>query len=607
MTLNNVEKVQIQQLSADAAAINAVNWSGVQELSNFNSTHNVGFINVGSNAKIDVVSGLAGKNTTVTFADSKLGTNAALSVDVSGSGSKAGAHTITANTSGTDVVKTLNIDATGANNIAVAGTATAGNTYTALNITGEGSLNLTGFGTKVSTVDASHNSGGVTLDLSGIVATTLAVTGSSGKDVITANAASIETVDLGAGDDTLAIGTGSNVTIADTYNGGEGKDTLSITAATNANTLTTGKLNAQFTNFEVLSLTTVDASIDVSKWGVNELTVSGDVTGAAQTASGFSSGATVNFTGNINTAQVLNIGIKNAGDAGHTDDVLNVNLTADLTANHTYKLGVDSIETLNITASDSDAVTSTGVYTLALSSAADVRAINVAGTSALSLDASASTQGVTLVSTSTGNLTFVASAKGDIITGGSGQNIINGGLGKDAIDISASAGKQDTIHLNGILSSANGDTITGFVAGAGTTTDLIQITKTDATGTDVFLNATAAQTVVNANQAVTGLLTTGNGIIELGNAALGANGNLSAASDGTELLKALAASGTATQITAQTAADKGYLVAYQDGNAYLYYYDAGADAAIAAAEIQLVGTFDGVDAGMFAANNFVGV
>lgn len=610
-TLSNVEKVQIQQLSAGATGIDAVNWTGVQELANVNSTANVGFTNVGSNAKVSVVNGGAGNSTAVTFADSKLGTDAALSLAVSGSGSKAGAHTITANTGGTDVVKTLNIDAAGANNIAVAGTATTGNTYTTLNVTGEGSLSLTGFGNKVSTVDASHNSGGVTLDLSGVTATTLAVTGSSGKDAITANAASIETIDLGAGNDTLTIVSGNNVTAADTYNGGEGKDTLAIATAANANTLVGSKLNAQFTNFEVLSLTTVDAAIDVSKWGVNELSVTGDVTGASDwSASGFTSGATVTLSNNGDQTKVLNVGIKNAGDADHTNDVLNVNLTANLTASHTYKIGVDSIETLNITASDPDAVTSTGTYTLVLSSATDVRAINVAGTSALTLDASASTQGVTLSSTSTGNLTFTATAKGDDITGGSGQNEITGGNGSDKIDISASAGKQDTIHLNGIVSSANGDTITGFVAGAGTTTDVIQIANTDATGsgTNLFLNATAAQTVVNANQAVTGLLTNGNGIIELGNAALGSNGNLSAATDGTELLKALAVSGTATQITAQTAANKGYLVAYQDGNAYLYHYDAGAgDTAITASEIQLVGTFNGVDAGAFVAGNFAGV
>lgn len=487
---------------------------------------------------------------------------------------------------------------------------------------GTGTLDLIGTGNilrKLATVDASKNSGGLTADLSGVTATTLAVTGGSGKDVITANAATIETIDLGAGDDTLTVSTGSNITTADTYKGGEGKDTLKITAAADANTLVTNKLNAQFSGFEVLSLTTVADDIDVSKWGVNELVVSGDVT-AAKAASGFTSGATVTLSRDGAQTAILSVGITNATDAGTPNDTLNVKLAADLTTDRTYKLGVDGINILNIDVTDPDATTSTGVSTLALSSAANVREINVTGKSALTLDASgfAGSEGVKLVSTASGDLTFVGTSLGDVITGGSGKNVITGGNGKDTIDLSASAAKQDSIVLTGIKAAANADTIKGFVAGAAATTgDTVTVAATDTKDSTVansaadFLNATAAATVVNANQAVTQFnVTASKDVIELGNAALGSNGDLSAATDGTELLKALASSGTATGITAETAAggDTVYFVAYQGGNAYLYYAnDAGGstNGLIEASEITLVATFQGVAAGAFAAGDFL--
>jgi hypothetical protein len=76
-----------------------------------------------------------------------------------------------------------------------------------------------------------------------------------------------------------------------------------------------------------------------------------------------------------------------------------------------------------------------------------------------------------------------------------------------------------------------------------------------------------------------------------------ANGDLSLATDGTQLLKALtttAADDTHTGITATTAADKVYFAATQGGITYVYYADAGAtNTLFAAAEIILVGTFSG--------------
>ena len=626
VTLKNVEKVQVQQLTANSGAISAANWTGLTEIANVNSTKNLTVTDLGSKVKLTLSGDTAANTTELIFKSGVLGVDAAFDLDVTGAGTKAATRYVAkvdTTAASTDSIKTLNVAATGKNfvdfvvennNVALA------DKVTALNVSGTGTLDLIGTGNilrKVATVDASKNSGGLTADLSGVTATTLAVTGGSGKDVITANAATIETIDLGAGDDTLTVAAGGNVTTADTYKGGEGKDTLKIATAANANTLVAGKLNAQFSGFEVLSLTTVADDIDVSKWGVNELTVTGDVT-AAKAASGFTSGATVTLTQDGDQTAILSVGITNATDAGTPNDTLNVKLAADLTGNHTYKLGVDGINILNIDVTDPDATTSTGVSTLALSTAANVREINVTGKSALTLDASgfAGSEGVKLVSTASGDLTFVGTGLGDVITGGSGKNVITGGNGKDTIDLSASAAKQDSIVLSGIKAAANADTIKGFVAGAAATTgDTVTVAAADTkdgtgAGAADFLNATAAATVVNANQAVTQFnVTASKDVIELGNAALGSNGDLSASTTGTELLKALASSGTATGITAETAAgaDTVYFVAYQGGNAYLYYGNdaGGTNGLFEASEITLVGTFQGVAAGAFAAGDFI--
>jgi hypothetical protein len=78
--------------------------------------------------------------------------------------------------------------------------------------------------------------------------------------------------------------------------------------------------------------------------------------------------------------------------------------------------------------------------------------------------------------------------------------------------------------------------------------------------------------------------------------------NLDATTDGTELLKYLATSGTASGITVQTGT-KAYLIAYDNGKAYLYHADSGVNSTIDATEITLVGVFEGVAAGGFVPAN----
>ncbi|MBA2673510.1 hypothetical protein [Ramlibacter sp.] len=82
-------------------------------------------------------------------------------------------------------------------------------------------------------------------------------------------------------------------------------------------------------------------------------------------------------------------------------------------------------------------------------------------------------------------------------------------------------------------------------------------------------------------------------------------GNLGAALDGSELLKALSSTNTAaTQLTSTGTNDDFYVVAYQSGNAYLYLASNGNNTAVIASEITLVGVMQGVAAASLSAGDF---
>ena len=211
-----------------------------------------------------------------------------------------------------------------------------------------------------------------------------------------------------------------------------------------------------------------------------------------------------------------------------------------------------------------------------------------------------------------GNDTIVGAAGADVLTGGEGADIITGGAGNDTITLTETTAAIDTVIFSATAAAANGiDTIVGFAAGTGvdlarlvaaTTTNAAQ----DAAGIADFGSSTNTTLTAGAAAfALTGANSTTGDIVEI-NATLSAFGNLAAVGvvDGTELLKALSSTNVAaTSITATTADDDFYVVAYQGGNAYLYEVtNTGAD--VIATEIALIGVFNGVAAGAFTAGDF---
>ena len=219
--------------------------------------------------------------------------------------------------------------------------------------------------------------------------------------------------------------------------------------------------------------------------------------------------------------------------------------------------------------------------------------------------AAATTNGIAITGSSTAVNTLTGSAQADALTGGAGNDTFTAANGIDTINL-GSAG-DDIVVLDGIVAAANRDVITGFTANntafvAGNGVDRLEMNDAQATfafgATSGTLQTTTAAGAVTFNTAAANVL-------ELAFELAGGNGGATDLDSGTDGTALLAANGAIT-VSANTNA--GYIVAYQDGKGYLYQVTEGADAdtgQVAAADVNLVGVFNGVAVGGFAATNFI--
>lgn len=324
-----------------------------------------------------------------------------------------------------------------------------------ITVTGAGNVQLNNVQASVKTVNATDNTGGVTVDLSSV--TEAAFTGGDGDDSLKlGDSAAAHT--LGAGDDTVEITTA--LTSKDfSVDGGEGTDTLMMNA----------DIAAKFTigdvvkNFEILKLNGSDseATVDMNDFGDINYVVVGDALSEALTVDNVDSDGTIEFTAAPGTNGVT-VTVTDAGEEGHNTDVLNVTIAAagDLAAG---TLNVDDVETIHITADDTD-LTADGTaaeHTMTLAAtdaekAADT--VTISGDAGLKLtlnsysnvkiiDASANTGGVAL--TGDGNDTTLGTS-----------TTFKGGAGNDAISAAAltdtPATEKDVLTFDGFEA---GDTI----------------------------------------------------------------------------------------------------------------------------------------------------
>jgi hypothetical protein len=444
---------------------------------------------------------------------------------------------------------------------------------TTANITGNQSAQgqdaddtVTANATTTGSMTAILGNGKNTVSATGLTTGTLVVTAGSGVDTVTAGAA------LTTGVINLNLGDGNNVINLDDANGA-GTRVVATGGGDDVLTLTDG----------------LDSDDDVLTWTggagtdtlyLKEVAGASDITSKVTLTDVEVIQITKDKTATVNAALVSekNFTIKADGTAAGTTSVFKVMGAADSS--------VINLSTLNIDQSITSAINS------------------------VVIDASANT---TTAQTITGTAiadTITGGDKDDVIVAGKGADVIIGGKGNDSIDLTESTADQvqDVVR---ILAADNGkDTITGFKVG---TDDL----SFAAASTTIATTAGAAvhDTISVALLSTAGAFTLGTGagtktsstadVLEL-TTTLSSNGDLDLAVNGAELFKALGSTSTsaATQLTVQAAADKFYLVAYQDGNAYVYYANAGADTAVTVDEIQLVGVLNGITAGTLDAGDF---
>jgi hypothetical protein len=423
---------------------------------------------------------------------------------------------------------------------------------------------------------------------------TLVVQSGSGVDTIDASAVDTGTVNINAGDgaNVITVGDGDTITTA----------TASITTGAGADTITvgTGVLNG--------------ATITVASGaGDDTVTLSGASTSVA--------GDTINISMGDGTGDTLVL--DDGTDLGAGTITLNADIeviklaTGDDNVNATFQASDLSGQSFTMKSSDgTTAVANTLGFTVegaASTTTIDLSSLTIdqSITNAIystAITASAATGGVAITGTSVAD-TITGSGSADTITAGNGLDVITAGAGNDTIVITEATANQVKDVVTFSAASTNGqDTITGFKVGTDDMA-LVDGDTTDGTASgaaaEVGASSTALLSAAGAWAITTAFATSD--LIEI-TTTLSSNGDLDAAIDGSELLKALStsATGAATQITVANAAEKGYIAAYQDGSAYIYHIDAGAaNTAVVASEMTLVATLDSITAGSLVAGDFV--
>jgi S-layer protein len=525
------------------------------------------------------------------------------------------------------------------------------NGATTLNVLGDAKLTLTGQTLGAVTAINVSNTAGASFGSALPTGTTF--TGGTGADTITLSTGFTKAITLGDGDDTVtyATGSGTGYSVA----ASNGNDTIKMTGAEANAADADSTFNSKFTGFEVLSLTTAldsagDTTINLAGInGVSKVTTVGvGTTGKTLTLDNIASGGTLTLTSDVTGTGAVAVNVTNA--TFNVADTFNVNLSKQgILAGGI--VSVAGVEAVNVSAADATTTATSGVFgaaavhTLTLQ-ATSAKSIVVTGNNGLTLtntgnvavtsfDASgvvgndtsdtdtAANLAITFTSAYTG--TSAVTIKGgsgsdaltgagqvDMITAGNGADTVTGGAGNDSIDLTETVAAADTVVFADI--ATNGiDTIAGFAAGS-TGADLAKLVSGSTTNASqasagVADFATSTNTTL-VNGAVAFALTGGNtgtdDIIEI-TATLSSYGNLglTGATSGAELLKALSSTDSAaTSLTATTADDDFYVVAYQNGNAYLYQVVNDNNTAVVSSEISLVGIFTGVAAGAFASGDF---
>ena len=289
------------------------------------------------------------------------------------------------------------------------------------------------------------------------------------------------------------------------------------------------------------------------------------------------------YTVSLNTASTQSITVQYATSNGTaTSGSDYTSTTGTLTFNAGITTQIITIPILNDAVNEADETFSLTLSnpTNALLGSTKSVTTTITDTLTVSVTTTLSTNVENLALTGTAAIDGTGSLGANVITGNSGNNVLKGGGG---LDVLTGMGGNDIFDLTGIIASANRNTITDFVTG-----DTVRLsdnlTTRAGTGTPVFAN-------VNQGTSAT-LNTSTSDVFSFNFNNTESDVNLGTVTIGSALLDGLNSASGSASLSTSASGGKGYILAYDNDNAYLYYFNAGSNKAVAATEINLINIFD---------------
>lgn len=549
-------------------------------------------------------------NKTVTAADLSLGSGASITLS-------APAATVNLTTNTNASAKSTNENDSISSTIAnLAGSTVDGLIGTdTLTVTDAGTVTVANTFTNIETLVLANGANTVTLNATSFKS----VTGGTGVDQLAlTNLAAGGAVSLGAGADVVTAATETIIEGANsTFDGGADADSLTFTAGLTSADLdlskvsgfetidfgavgaadlvtTAGKFASGVTTVVGTTATGQDITLNMTAAQLDALTTitSAAANGTFTIKTSDTTATTVNLADTVfttlanvdsidfstnNLAHVVTIdeNVNVVGGTSTTDKVI-------LTASFNGTLAATGFNLLDVTAAQAgtltianDFVTTTATAggTFVLGTGGDT--FNAQGTAAYTITDSTGADTITITSTAANTI-----------------NVTGGGVNTVTLNTAAAA---DTVVFDTVALSVNRSTINNFAWGAGA--DVVRIDDA-ATAAGTAANAAAVVQSVNAAGAVA-FATNNSDVLVLNFDMGGTTDVLSADLTGAALLSNLGGA-----LTTAANDEKGYILAYDNGTAYLYYLNnGGGNTAVVASEIILIGTFTGTAVGSFAAGD----